>query len=100
MQSLEAARLDICTALLAGSVEPLIEAPQNLVDRGYLGLRGIVDCLQGFIVLHLHCSIAPIPDQRVIGALEVAANEGVALLEIITPAGQSPPDVTEVLKLS
>jgi hypothetical protein len=100
MQGLEAARLDVCAALLAGSVEPLVEAPQSLVERGYLGPRGIVDRLQGFIVLHLHGSIAPIPDQRVIAALEVAANQGVALLEIVTSAGQSPPDLTEILELS
>jgi hypothetical protein len=51
MQGLEAARLDIRAALLAGSVKPLIKALQSRVDRGHLGPCGIADSLQGFIIL-------------------------------------------------
>jgi len=86
MQGPQAARLNVCAALLAGSVEPLIEALQSRVDRDHLGLRGIVDRLQGFIILQ--------PNR------EVTVYQGVAPLEVIAPAGQPPPDFAEILKLS
>ena len=57
MQSLEAAGLYAGPAFLAGSIKPLIKAQKCLVEGVQLILGGVVDDLQGLVVLQLDGTI-------------------------------------------
>ena len=97
MQGLEAPRLDVCSTFLAGSIEALIEAMQSLLDDGELILGGIVDHLQGLVVLQLNGTIAPIADQKIIAAPEVPRDAGVTPFQGAASGDQQMLDLAEVL---
>ena len=100
MQGLETAGLDRCATLLAGSVESPIEALQSLVDGGQLVPGGIVDRLQDLVVLQLGGTVAPVPDQRIVVALEVAGYAAVTLFQGIAPRAEQLLDLAGVRLLS
>ena len=100
MQGIEATTLDVCTTFLAGSVESVVEALQSLVDGGQLVLSGIVNRLQGLVVLQLDRPVAPIADQRIVATLEVPRYAGMALFQSVASRGEQLLDLADVVLLS
>lgn len=96
MQGLEAARLDFDPTFLAGSIKSAIQALQSLVDGSQFVLCGIVNRLQDLVVLQLGGAVAPVADQRIVVALEVAGYAAVTLFQGIAPRAEQLLDLAEV----
>ena len=79
VQRLQPARLDWISAFLADPVQAPLHTVQYLFDCRQLILSGIVNCLQGFVVLQLDCPIALVADQGLAASLQVRFDPLVAL---------------------
>ena len=79
VQGLETTGLDFAAAFLADPVLPPLEPLQCFFDRSEFVLGGIVDRLQGLVVLQLDCPIAPVSDQGLTASLQVGFDAAMTL---------------------
>jgi hypothetical protein len=79
VQRLQPRGLDVTAAFLTYAVEPLLEAPDHLIDCAQLSDCGVVDCLQGFVVLQLNRPIGGIAHQGIEPPLQIVLDALVSL---------------------